>query len=145
MADAEQTSTKRRGRPPKYAGEGKRQNFSFRIRDQVRDRLINAVKETGRSLSEEIEWRIERSFEWQDAFGEARSIIDRAKDTTAAGLDAQHYQAGHVKIFTSAGRVWAENPQALDALVLPSQLALVKRAVTEALQEAGLAKIVAEH
>ncbi len=69
MSDQEQP--KRRGRPPKYAGEGKRQNFSFRIRDKVRERLVDVVKETGRSLSEEIEWRIEKSFEWDDAFLEA--------------------------------------------------------------------------
>src|SRR4051812_7138361 len=54
---------KRRGRPPKYAGEGKRQNFSFRIRSSVRNQLIGAVAESGRSLSEEIEYRLEQSFE----------------------------------------------------------------------------------
>jgi hypothetical protein len=62
----DQEPPKRKGRPPKYAGEGKRQNFSFRIRDKVREQLIAAVQETGRSLSEEIEHRLERSFEEND-------------------------------------------------------------------------------
>jgi predicted DNA-binding protein len=84
MTDQEQP--KRRGRPPKYAGEGKRQNFSFRIRDKVRDRLIEAVADTGRTLSEEIEHRIEQSFNQVDVenilnfyFG-AKDTIDLLKE-----------------------------------------------------------------
>lgn len=84
-----------RGRPPKYAGQGKRQNFNFRITDKMRERLIASVKESGRSLSEEIEFRLGRDFSWEDTkgatdkmFAEASAIRDAAHVAAirAAGL-----------------------------------------------------------
>lgn len=98
------------------------------------------MKDTGRSLSEEIEWRIERSFEWQDAFRQADAIIQQAEDISLGNLDAVHHVAGHKTLHTFAGTVWAETEAALDALVLPG----IKRAVKEALDEAGLTKAKAE-
>jgi hypothetical protein len=97
--------TKRKGRPPKYAGEGKRQNFSFRIRDKTRERLIATVAETGRSLSEEIEYRIDQSFQWEDAFGDVRAyretkmaevkaIMDREREMSEARLARQKALGG---------------------------------------------------
>ena len=77
----ENAQPKRRGRPPKYQGEGKRQNFSFRIRDVVRERLIAECQKSGRSISEEIELRLERSFEFHDTtmaiLGEIRKMTER--------------------------------------------------------------------
>jgi hypothetical protein len=58
----------RRGRPPK-AGAAKRGSFNTRIRDAVKARLEDAARKAGRSLSEEIESRLERSFD-QDRMAE---------------------------------------------------------------------------
>lgn len=46
------------------AGKRKRRNLTFRVRDQMRVDLGRAARAAGRSISEEIEYRLERSF-WQ--------------------------------------------------------------------------------
>lgn len=53
------------GRPPKR-GEPKRAPFQTRIRESLRDRLEAAADANGRSLSEEIEQRLEDSFDRLD-------------------------------------------------------------------------------
>jgi hypothetical protein len=88
MTNPEQPRRKR-GRPPKYAGEGKRQNFSFRITAKMRERLIAAVKESGRSISEEIEFRIGLSF----SFEEAKGDIDKMRAEMAAMRSAARVEA----------------------------------------------------
>lgn len=54
---------KRMGRPPKSPEKGKRQNYTFRMSDADRDKLIAFAERSGRSMSEEIERRVELSFE----------------------------------------------------------------------------------
>src|SRR5438874_5154218 len=53
------SSKPRRGRPPK-AGAAKRASFNTRIRDSLKASLEEAARDAGRSLSEEIEFRLER-------------------------------------------------------------------------------------
>jgi hypothetical protein len=55
-----QVTAKRRGRPPKD-GEGKRTNFNTRLRNSLRVQLEKDALAAGRSLSEEIEARLEHS------------------------------------------------------------------------------------
>ena len=50
------------GRPKVY---GKRQNFAFRVTEETRQRLIDSAMQAGRSMSEEIEFRINRDFGWE--------------------------------------------------------------------------------
>ena len=50
----------RRGRPRVY---GKRQNFSFRITNETKQRVIESAMQNGRSLSEEIEFRVNRDLD----------------------------------------------------------------------------------
>jgi predicted HicB family RNase H-like nuclease len=58
-------AAKRIGRPPKAEEDRKAVNFTFRSRGQVRERLQAAADGARRSVSEEIEIRLERSF-WQE-------------------------------------------------------------------------------
>ena len=53
---------KTRGRPPKPEGERRSKNRTFRVRGLMDDYLIGRAHEAGRSVSEEIEARLERSF-----------------------------------------------------------------------------------
>lgn len=53
---------KRMGRPPKAPEKGRRQNYTFRMSDADRDKVVAAADAAGRSVSEEIERRIEDSF-----------------------------------------------------------------------------------
>ncbi|WP_187274800.1 MULTISPECIES: Arc family DNA-binding protein [unclassified Methylobacterium] len=57
---------KRRGRPPKPAAERKSDNFKFRARGSIRDQLEASASKNSRSLSEEIEFRIGQSFNYND-------------------------------------------------------------------------------
>jgi hypothetical protein len=51
-----------RGRPPVPAAQKKVRNFTFRSRGDMHERLSEAAEANGRSISEEIERRLERSF-----------------------------------------------------------------------------------
>ena len=61
----------RLGRPPKGPYEDKRKTLSTRITSNLRTRLEEAAEETGRSLSQEIEFRLEQSFKDDEAVHEA--------------------------------------------------------------------------
>lgn len=58
---------KRRGPPLKASSERKRNSLTFRARDALRTRLEEAAKDNGNSVSEEIENRLSKSFERQEA------------------------------------------------------------------------------
>jgi Arc-like DNA binding domain len=59
----------RRGRPPLKAGEAKRASFNTRLRNALKERLEESARAAGRSLSEEIESRLERSFDRTESLG----------------------------------------------------------------------------
>jgi TraY domain len=88
MSEPEQPKS-RRGRPPKYAGQGKRQNFNFRITEKTRERLIERVKQSGRSISEEIEFRLTRDLSWEAT----REDIEKLRQEASAQLSAARVQA----------------------------------------------------
>jgi hypothetical protein len=54
---------RRRGRPAKPEAERKSRNLNFRSREGLRLKLQQAAESAGRSISEEIEYRVDRSFE----------------------------------------------------------------------------------
>jgi hypothetical protein len=71
---AENEEPKKRGRPAKFANERTRGSLTVRLRDEVRNALEQSAIKYGRSLSEEIETRMEISlasiqqikYEWGD-------------------------------------------------------------------------------
>jgi hypothetical protein len=85
-------SSKRKvGRPPVD-----RKPLSLRVTPTIRDRLDAAAEQNGRSISQEAEFRLERSFDHQDLLNEVlefaygRSIADHlltiGKEALAANL-----------------------------------------------------------
>ena len=58
-----------RGRPPKSPADRKRNNVTIRMRDATRQGLEVQAAKNQRSLSEEAEYRIERSFTEEAALG----------------------------------------------------------------------------
>ena len=60
---------KRRGRPALPESERKSRNLTFRSRGNLRTKLQDAAAASGRSVSEEIEWRLDRSFDHDEIFG----------------------------------------------------------------------------
>lgn len=63
------------GRPPRHKGEVLRKNRTFRIRARLDELLEGAAAKAGRSVSEEIEHRLELSF-WEDRAAVARTGSD---------------------------------------------------------------------
>ena len=57
------------GRPPRHAGERLVKNRTFRVRGSVDDQLQAATEQSRRTVSAEIEYRLELSFrmDWLDA------------------------------------------------------------------------------
>jgi hypothetical protein len=51
----------RSGRSPKFQGQRTRGSLTIRLRDKVREDLEREAAENGRSLSEEVEYRLERT------------------------------------------------------------------------------------
>ena len=78
-----------RGRPPKDPTKGMRRNCTFRLPDNTRDKLLLAAVASNRTLSEEIEWRVEQWVALQGArprssnvrrrFGSTRPSCKRAR------------------------------------------------------------------
>jgi len=60
---------KRRGRPPLSEGEGKRHAFSVRTTKETRKRLEDAARQSGRSIAQEAELRLEQSFNNEAGLG----------------------------------------------------------------------------
>ncbi len=97
---AGKTSTK--GRPPLRAGEAKRSSYNTRIRSDLKARLERDASNVGRSLSEEIEFRLENSVIFDDAmereFGSAQlQTLFRSMAATVAIIEAK------------TGKAWTED------------------------------------
>ena len=67
MARKAKRITPRRGRPPLARDKGKRAVLNARVTKKIRQRLETSASARGRSLSQEIEFRLERSFGEDDA------------------------------------------------------------------------------
>ena len=63
---ATKTTRKKRGRPPLPPTEGKREVLTLRVTAELRQRLEGAASDSGRSMSQEAELRIDRSFSAED-------------------------------------------------------------------------------
>ena len=67
MTDADDAPVKRRGPAPRGPFTGKRKTLTTRITEGVREQLEAAAEASDRSLSQEIEFRLERSFLTEEA------------------------------------------------------------------------------
>src|SRR4051794_18471096 len=95
-------STKRRGRPPVAASERKSKNFTFRSRGDLHDRLTDAAARSGRSISEEIEIRITRSFDDEQQIWGSREIYGLMR-VIAAAIHETGSSAGFYATRTAEG------------------------------------------
>jgi len=75
----DQTAPKvRRGRPPKQLFVDKRRTHTIRLREHVRQKLMAVSRESGLSMSEEVERRVELTFGIYDRLGALVSNVVRA-------------------------------------------------------------------
>jgi hypothetical protein len=73
-------NVRHRGRPRLPAEHGKRYPIAIRTTKELKERLEGASKASGRSLAQELEFRLERSFEIQDIAGSVYPLIARISD-----------------------------------------------------------------
>jgi hypothetical protein len=99
----------RRGRPPLTAGEPKRASFNTRLRIDLKNRLVAAASDAGRSLSEEIEFRLERSFDRE------RTLAEHIADTLGGPRMAALFRsfAGQAMML-GGGDLWLDNDHTFD-------------------------------
>lgn len=81
------TTPKRRGRPPKPPEERKGGNLTFRTRADFRERLEEAAAQSGRSVTEEVELRVERSFESEVVQKRLNDVVGVFYDHGAVALN----------------------------------------------------------
>lgn len=72
------------GRPPKYPNEGKRPTLTFRCRPSLQEKLQAAASEADRSVSEEVERRLDKSFEDADLIAAVGAAV---RQETNAGIE----------------------------------------------------------
>jgi hypothetical protein len=84
-----QPKKRKRGGQPKPPAERKRNNLTFRARDQLKAALESAAAASERSVSEEIEFRLNRDFSWEAG----KQRIEQMIAETKAQLDASRIQA----------------------------------------------------
>lgn len=66
--------TTRRGRPTKGRELGERVQLSLRVTPEMKRRLDSAAAASGRSQSQEAEFRLERTFRDDEVLSEMRAI-----------------------------------------------------------------------
>src|SRR5262249_50756994 len=90
---------RRRGGQPKPAAERKRNNLTFRARDQLKADLEKAATAANRSVSEEIEFRLGQSFQWEKVVGDLESLKARIGEMQRQTEAAKRYRGGWGKIY----------------------------------------------
>jgi len=109
--EVEGQGQRRRGRPPLTAGEAKRASFNTRLRAGLKNRLETAAQAAGRSLSEEIEFRLERSFEAEDAGQGTLALIWGRRTTSVLLLIGHALQAAHQRAVAAGRKGWLDDPE----------------------------------
>ncbi len=160
MPNAEKPARKKTGRPPKSPDGQPRITHSMRLRGQIREQLIEAAKKAERSISEEIEHRVEQSFVRDGYVAEAKAARDAARIQAIrdAALQIVHEAGGGVTVNVSLEMLHAkadgivrsgfvdpadprnarwQKPGEIPAAPVFEDM---KRAVVEALEEAGIAR-----
>src|SRR6516162_5594410 len=99
---------KRIGRPP----GPHRPVVSARVPEALYAKLKETALAAGRTLGEELIGRVQRSFEWEQQFGEARAVLAEANKTAAqvtkANLEAGLKQLDYHRVRVIGGSAWLE-------------------------------------
>ena len=121
--------------------QGERVHLGFRVTPEMKRRVEDAAHGSGRSISQEAELRLERSFEQQRLLPE---VLELAYGTELAGLlisiaEAmnQAQLAGQITSLEDHPR-WSDDAFSFDTVVVAAQ------AVLEALRPAGVVRNPAE-
>jgi len=148
-----------RGGQPKPAAERKRNNLTFRVRDQLKANLEKAAAAANRSVSEQIEYLLGQAFQWEKVLGDLEAFKARMAEAQRQTEAAERYRAGWGKMLDPSapgGVVWfppgthnipqdgvidpnaPPAPPALPPILAEAVRAEVQSAMKDLLEEAGL-------
>ena len=100
---------KKRGRPPKPERERRSKTRTFRVRGILDLKLQRAAKSAGRSISEEIEWRLEQSFDLANTASLVRVLAGGGFTADLLGAIAKVFDlGGEWKKYTPVAQVRTE-------------------------------------
>jgi hypothetical protein len=102
-----------RGRPPRTPGEAKRSQFNTRVRPSLKAALDAAAQTNRRSVSEEVEARLEQSLLLETILG-GRDALFMAATFALAGQHAAEHE-GHPEWGL---REWREDPACYETAIL---------------------------
>jgi hypothetical protein len=89
---------------------------SARVAKALDAKIKAAARASGRTLGEEMIWRVEQSFEWERQFGSIRELQAQAQGIMERGFEAALRDKGFQRVSTSKGALWAE-PGVLEELM----------------------------
>ena len=135
---------KRIGRPP-----GRTMPFkpvvSARVPQAHYDEITAAARASGRTMAEEVFWRVRKSFEDEKAQADARAILAKANETAVQvvkqSLQAEMRKAGYTQVRGINGAAWFEPGVDSIAWIFDS---LPQDLLDELLKRAGRAALKAE-
>ena len=93
----EKNGRARIGRPTKTAKPGKRMSLGLKVTPQIKARLDNAARETGRTQSQEAELRLERSFDREDLLTDVLALAYGKEATEPIKAFGQSWLQGTVE------------------------------------------------
>ena len=137
-------NTKPKENPPPEA-DRKRLVIAGRVPSKLHQRIQEAAASSGRTMSEELAWRAEQSFEWEKAHGDRRRMLAETRAILEGQQQAGLSKAGWTKVAGIGGDAWF--PPGVNYarwIVDNSNRAVIEemldRAAHRALVRAGLAK-----
>lgn len=112
------------GRPPRRAGELLSKNRTFRVRAELDAALNAASAKSGRSVSEEIERRLERSFEVEDFITAA--LGGPALRSHALSMLAAFASGGERVANGRPAEEWLKDPECYRSAVISAAASLIE-------------------
>jgi hypothetical protein len=71
-------------------------------------KLVGSAAALHLTVSEEAERRLERSFEWEQQFGDIKQMMADAEATLKRGFEAALPEKGYQRVRVDQGVIWAE-------------------------------------
>jgi hypothetical protein len=115
-----------RGRPPKPASARKRGNFTFRVTDEFRQKIRERAEKNGRSLSEEVEYLVQQSFD----LAQRKTQLEEWRESMTRETRAKYNEAADKESYADSLRRQAQRE-------LERVRAILDTARIQAIREAG--------
>jgi hypothetical protein len=95
----------RMGRPPKSSsGERRTDTIAFRVRGSLGDRLRNAAAKSGRTLSDEVEFWVERALAYDEMMKTMRTTL---AEIERGNVEAAFVRLGYTPVHAPNGdKIW---------------------------------------